>query len=460
MPPAGDVPELVQRSLLPEPADVVFAWHARPGALERLLAPWQPARVVERSGHGVDAGARVVLAVGPGPLALRWEARHDRCVVGREFRDVQVAGPFAEWTHVHRFVPDGPDRCVLEDQVTYRLPLAPIAAPLVGAWVDGQLRRMFAFRHARTREDLARHRAAGGPPLRVAVTGATGFLGRALCAFLTTGGHGVVRVGRGARGPDAVAWDPARGTIDAAGLAAVDAVVHLAGAPVATRWTPASKRAIRESRVAGTRLLAETLARLPRPPRVLVSASAVGWYGSAGDAPLDESAPPGGGFLAEVCRDWEAATAPAAAAGIRVVHARIGVVLGAQGGALARLLTPFRLGVGGVVGSGRQVTSWIALDDAVYALHHLVRSESVGGAVNLTAPHAVTNAELTRTLARVLRRPAVLPLPASVVRALLGEMAQAVVLEGARVTPGALLASGYRFLHPELESALRAELGR
>jgi uncharacterized protein (TIGR01777 family) len=454
------VREFVQRVALAVPADAVFAWHARPGALERLLPPWQTVRVVERHGEGVEPGTRVVLRVGPGPLARRWEALHDRCVAGREFRDVQVCGPFAAWTHVHRFVPDGPERSVLEDHVTYALPLAALAEPLLGGWVDGELRRMFAFRHARTREDLARHRGVGGRPRRIAVTGASGFLGRALCAFLTTGGHTVVRVGRGARAPDTVAWDPARGTIDADGLAGVDAVVHLAGAPVATRWTAAAKRAIRASRVDGTRLLAETLARLPTPPSVLVGASAIGWYGDAGDAPVDESAAAGPGFLAEVCRAWEAATAPAAAAGIRVVHARLGVVLGAQGGALAQMLGPFRLGVGGVVGSGRQVTSWIALDDAVYALHHLLHADGVACAVNLTAPHAVTNAELTRTLARVLRRPAIVPVPAAVVRTLFGEMGEEMLLAGARVVPGALVASGYRFLHPELEGALRAELGR
>jgi uncharacterized protein (TIGR01777 family) len=333
---------------------------------------------------------------------------------------------------------------------------------LVGGLVRRQLGRAFGFRHMRTRQDLARHRrVAERGPLRVVLTGASGLIGTALSAFLSTGGHRVEHLVR--REPQArgeIAWDPARGTLDAAALDGADAVVHLAGEPVSGRWTPQRMAAIRESRAASTALLATTLARLARPPRVFVCASATGYYGSrAGDETVDERSAPGDDFLAGVCRAWEAASGPAARAGIRVVHARIGIVLAAQGGALAHLLAPFRAGAGGVVGTGRQVLSWIALDDVVGALHHLLFADGVSGPVNLVAPAPVTNAELTHTLGRVLHRPTVLPLPAAVVRLLFGEMGESLLLGGVRVVPRTLEASGFRFLYPELDQALGAELG-
>jgi uncharacterized protein (TIGR01777 family) len=439
---------------------VAFAWHARPGAFERLVPPWERVRVVERRGGLADG--RVVLEVRQGPLRLRWVAVHRDYEEGRRFTDEQVEGPFARWVHTHGFRADGPDASWLEDVVDCRLPLGPAGEALGGGLVRRRLERLLRFRHARLREDLRRHRAAGARALRVVVSGASGLVGSALVPFLTTGGHRVDRLVRGRpAGPGEVAWDPAAGGVDAAALEGADAVVHLAGASLAAgRWTPARKRAIVESRTVSTGLLAAALARLRRPPRVLVSASAVGFYGDRGDEALDEASAPGTGFLAETCRAWEAAADPARQAGIRVVHPRLGVVLAGAGGALARLVWPFRLGLGGPVGSGRQVMSWIALDDVVGALHHCLLDERLEGAVNLTAPQPVSNRELGRAVGRVLRRPAVLPLPAAAVRVLFGEMGEALLLAGQRVLPGRLRETGFRFLQPEVEAALRAELGR
>jgi uncharacterized protein (TIGR01777 family) len=453
------MPRFVRRARLPVPAAAAFAWHARPGAFERLAPPWQTVRVVERTG-GITDGSRLVMAMRMGPLTRRWVAHHTGYVEGREFTDVQAEGPFAAWRHTHRVLPDGPDASVLEDEIDYALPAAPISELLAGGAVDRMLDRLFAFRHARTRDDLARHAAVASSPLRIAVTGASGLVGSQLAAFLTTGGHTVLPLVRRAPRPrsDEIAWDPARGEIDAARLDGVDAVVHLAGEPVAARWTDAHKARVRASRVDGTRLLATTLARLASPPRVLVSASAIGFYGDRGDEPLDERSAPGTGFLAEVCREWEAATEPAAAAGIRVVHPRIGVVLAGQGGALATMATPFRLGLGGVVGDGSQMMSWIALDDLVGALHHLLFAD-VHGPVNATAPEPVSNATFVQTLGAVLRRPTMVPMPARAARLLFGDMGEALLLAGARVLPRALLASGFRFLHADLASAMRDELG-
>ena len=299
--------------------------------------------------------------------------------------------------------------------------------------------------------------------MRVAVTGATGLVGSALTPRLAGGGHEAVALRRAAdaAGGGGPSWDPATGALSAGALDGVDAVVHLAGENVAGgRWTAARKARIRDSRVAGTRQLAVALAALPQPPKTLIAASAIGFYGDRGEERLDEAAAPGADFLADVCQQWEAAAAPARDAGMRVVHLRIGIVLTPAGGALQRMLPPFRMGAGGVIGSGRQYMSWVALDDVLGGILHALRADSLTGPVNLAAPHPVTNAEFTKTLGRVLRRPTFLPLPAFGARLAFGEMADALLLSSARVEPARLRADGFEFDYPDLEAALRHLLGR
>lgn len=295
--------------------------------------------------------------------------------------------------------------------------------------------------------------------MRVAVSGSTGLIGGALVERLRREGHTVARLVRSTRdtGAGDVVWDPAAGTIDAAALEGMDAVVHLAGESVGTRWTEEKKRRIRESRVNGTRLISDTLARLARPPRVLVQASATGIYGDRGDEVLDESSAPGTGFLADVGRDWEGASGHAEAAGIRVVKLRFGVVLTKKGGALEKLLLPFRMGVGGRMGSGRQWMPWISLDDAVEVILRAIRDERLRGPVNAIAG-SVRNADFTEALGRVLRRPTILPIPAFGMRALMGEMAEEALLSGQRVEPARLREIGHVFHHPTLDTALAAAL--
>ena len=291
--------------------------------------------------------------------------------------------------------------------------------------------------------------------MKILVSGASGLVGSALCPALEASGHTVVRLSRS--GP--VAWDVAGRTIDPAALDGVDAVVHLAGESVAGRWTAAKKQRILESRRAGTAFLADTLAALPQRPRVLVSASAVGWYGSRGTETLTEASAPGEGFLAGVARAWEEATASAAAAGIRVVHVRTaGIVLSRNGGALKAMLTPFKAGLGGPVGSGKQWWSWISLPDLVAVYERALTDETLSGPVNAVAPGAVTNAGFTCALAKVLRRPALIPLPAPAVKLLLGEMGTELLLSSARVEPAVLTRAGFSFRFADIEDALRAEL--
>jgi uncharacterized protein (TIGR01777 family) len=299
--------------------------------------------------------------------------------------------------------------------------------------------------------------------MKIAVSGSSGLVGGTLVPSLAAAGDDVRRLVRGAAAghADAIAWDPDRGTIDAAALSGVEAIVHLAGENIAGgRWDDERKRGIRASRVNGTTLVAKTLAKMQHPPRVLVCASAIGFYGPHGDEPIDESAPPGTDFLAGVCREWEAAADPARAAGIRVVHLRFGVVLSPKGGALAKMMTPFKMGVGGRIGSGRQWMSWVSIDDAVGAVAHALHYARVDGPVNVVAPNPVTNAQFTKSLGRALGRPTILPMPAFAARLAFGEMAEALLLGGQRVTPAKLQAAGYEFRHPNLDGALRLLLPR
>jgi hypothetical protein len=290
------------------------------------------------------------------------------------------------------------------------------------------------------------------------VTGASGLLGSAVRRRLEAAGHRVSRLVRRTAGPGEISWDPAAGSLNPAALEGIDAVVHLSGENVGARWTTARKARIRSSRVASTRLLSETLAGLQRPPQVMVSASAVGIYGNRGDEVLTEESPlgdPDRDFLVAVTREWEKAAEPARVEGIRVVHSRFGVVLSPAGGALKKMLLPFRLGLGARLGSGKQWMSWISIDDAVQAVHQALIDDGLQGPVNVTSPEPVTNRDFTRTLARVLSRPALFAVPESALRLALGEMARATILSSARVVPARLLQAGYRFGQPDLESALR-----
>jgi uncharacterized protein (TIGR01777 family) len=413
----------------------------------------------------VAEGSQVTVSLGLGPFQKTWTAEHRGIVPGRSFRDVQVAGPFRWWEHSHGFEPAGPADCVLEDRVDFTLPLGRAGERLGTKFVLRELERVFRYRHAVTAADLAwqwKHR--GAKPMNILVSGSTGLVGTALLPLLTTGGHDVVRLVRSksrTASRELIHWDPDASYVDAAGLEGLDAIVHLAGEPIAPgRWSPARKARIRDSRVRGTRLLCETIAHLVNPPKTLICASAIGYYGSRGDELLTETSSPGSGFLAEVCRDWEAACEPARDKGLRVVHLRFGVVLSPAGGALASMLPPFRLGLGGIIGSGEQFMSCIALDDVIGSIAHALVTTDLAGPVNVVCPQPVTNREFTRTLGTILGRPTVFPLPGFAAKLALGEMADELLLSSQRVKPARLLESGYEFRYPTVELALRHVLGK
>lgn len=293
--------------------------------------------------------------------------------------------------------------------------------------------------------------------MRIAITGSSGLVGSALAPFLTAGGHELLRVvRRPASAADELSWDPAAGRLDPAQLSGIDAVVHLAGESIADgRWDDEKKKRIRDSRVESTRLLSEAIASANNGPRTLVCASAVGYYGSRGDEPLTEASAPGDDFLARVCREWEAAADPARAAGVRTVHLRFGMILSPNGGALATMLPPFKLGAGGRIGNGRQYWSWIAIDDVLDVVLRAITDDELSGPVNAVAPFPVTCFEFVQTLGRVLSRPAIVPIPAFAARLAFGDMADALLLASQRVLPEQLAKMEHPFRHPELEGALR-----
>ena len=455
------MPEFTCECNVPFPVGDVFDWHMRPGALERLIPAWAGTRVVSREGE-ISDGGRVHVRVKRGPVAFDWKLRHTAFESGRLFRDEQETGPFRMWKHSHEFESAG-QGALLRDRIEWKPPAALATTVFARGAVEREMTRMSAFRERRLAHDLGRHAAASGGPLTIAVTGSGGFVGEALRHFLTTGGHSVVPVVR--RKPDPargeIAWDPMEGWIDREGLEGVDAVVHLAGENLTgSRWTPAKKKAIRRSRVVGTRVLVDALNQLRRPPRVLVSASAIGFYGDRGNERITESSPPGRGFLPNLCRVWESEAAKAERSGIRVVLLRTGLVLSPAGGALGGMLLPFKLGMGGRLGSGRQFVSWIDHDDLLGLVLHAVATTSLRGPVNAVAPHPVSNATFATALGRALKRPTLVPAPSLAVKAMFGEMGSTLLLQGARVLPEAAQKSGFRFACEGVEESLAFQLGR
>jgi uncharacterized protein len=431
-------------SVVDAPVAEVFAWHERPGALPRLLPPWQKIRVAEEA-RSLGEG-RAVLRL---PGGVRWVAQHSGEDPPHRFVDELVSLPL-HWRHTHSFEAVSGSATRVVDDVDTPVPRS-------------FLLQTFRYRHHQLADDLAAHRGAagrGGRLLTVAVTGSSGLVGSALCAYLSTGGHRVVRlVRRAPRYPLERAWEPERP--DPRALEGVDAVVHLAGASIAGRFTEGHKRLVRDSRVRPTAALARLMASIPDGPRTLLCASAIGFYGSdRGGEELTEDSARGSGFLADLVEAWEAAAQPALAAGVRVVHVRTGIVQSARGASLKLLRPLFAVGLGGPLAPGSQWVSWIGLDDLLDVFGRALADDELIGPLNAVAPVPVVNRDYASTLAHVLRRPALVPVPAVGPRVLLGsEGAREMVLASQRVRPARLQASGHGFRHPTLEACLRHQLG-
>ena len=490
------------------PLSEVFLWHTREGAFERLNPPWQPFTVIERKGGVENNGVVKIRMMGFGPLHMKWVVKHSDYIEGKQFRDVQVSGLFSSWTHTHLFESFGSSSCQLQDHIEYSLPGGPLGAIIARNLVNKKLQKIFDYRHRITGQDIHNHHSVvhkvmkNNRPLTIAITGSSGFIGSSLIPFLTTGGHKVIRLLRRRPNPDestasvqCIQWNPSSSSnsiglpsstiADDDNRTVINAVVNLAGENVFGRWTKEKKKRILESRVNTTRSLCKALASLDKPPKILVSASATGYYGDRGNELLTEdsstsssttashspsdtssssssSTSPSVNFLSDVSSQWEEATQVAREAGIRVVNLRIGIVLSASGGILAKILIPFKMGFGGKIGSGNQYISWIALDDLLGIILHVIADESLVGPVNAVAPNPVSNSDFTKILGKVLTRPTIFSIPKFITKAAVWEeLADAVVLPSTRVMPIRLTkTSRYQFRFPHLDLALRHTLGK
>lgn len=445
------------QSTLTYPAPEVFAWHVRPGAFERFSPPWRQVKVLRSTGS-LAPGSEVLLRCSAvGPFNFTWLLRHGEYRPQELFTDEQVKGPFRAWVHRHSFVPHSESLSTMLDEVEFEMPL--FFSPL-GPLIMRDLRRLFAFRHSVLCTDLALHsRWSKHPRKKILIAGASGFIGSALTAFLSTAGHSVRRlVRRPPTSPDERFWDPVRGEIGPDVFDDIDVVIHLGGESIVSgRWNEERKQRLITSRVQSTRCLAQAIASLTQKPPLMIVASGVGFYGNTGNAAPDESSPQGQGFLAHLAGEWEKAASWVSEHGVRLVTLRIGTVLNSRGGALGKMLPAFRAGLGGRLGHGFQRMSWIALEDLLGLFEHTIFTDSVSGPMNAVAPQIITNREFTAALGRRLKRPTVLPVPAPLLRLLFGEVADEALLANSAATPRKALESGYSFVFPDIDSALTFE---
>ena len=447
-------------------AEDTFAWFEHEGSFRRLMPPWEVAEEI-RADESLEVGSQRVFRFPMGPIKMTWVAEHTGYEPPYFFSDKMVKGPFWSWSHDHHLIEeDGVTKVV--DEVSYQVPFGPLGnladRVLGGRLVRGRLSQMFTARELRLQRDMAQHaKFSEVRRKRILVAGSSGMIGTQLVAFLDTGNHDVWRLVRRPvkEGARELQWDPSAGILDESKIEGFDAIIHLGGEGIGDkRWNKKRKGEIRDSRIHSTALLSDAISKLSEKPEVLILASAIGWYGDRGDEELDEKSDSGEGFLPEICKDWESAASQASDSGVRTIFLRSGIVLSGTGGALGKMLLPFKMGAGGPMGGGKQWMSWISLDDEIYAIHHLLMNGESNGVYNLTAPNPSRQKVFAKTLGKVLRRPAFAPLPGFVVRILFGEMGVTLTLESQKVLPTRLIEEGYEFLHPNLEVALTDTLGR
>ena len=453
------MPTFTWQSVIKAPIEEVFQWHVRNGAFQRLCPPWKHIELIKYAAPNAEKSRVLIRVPILGPLRFTWELEHDSFTPPTSFSDRQIRGPFRSWRHIHSFKETQAEQTELCDSLSFSLPV--LNKPLE-AYIKKELSRLFTFRHSLLQSDITLHnRFKNCPRQTILIAGASGFIGSALCAFLGTAGHSIRKLVR--RKPTATNefyWNPDEHKIDVQAFDGIDTVINLSGANIVEqRWSPSFKQKILTSRINGSTLLAETICSLSSPPKLALMASAIGFYGDTQQACADEDTPQGKGFLASTGKDWESASSQIEKTSCRLVHLRIGTVLGAKGGALKKMLLPFKLGFGGKLGSGSQRMSWIGLQDLLGIIEHIIHTPALSGAVNAVSPTPCTNLEFTKVLAKILRRPAICGIPAQFLKIALGEMADEILLANSAVNPKALLTSGYSFSFPELEDALRFELG-
>ena len=454
---------------VPVPVDQLFSWHENPGAFERLTPPFEPVKVKKRKG-GIDGG-EVHLQMNLGPIPLPWVARHHDYIKNEQFLDEQVSGPFASWNHAHLFEKIDAKSSKLIDKIDYKLPFGTVGKTFGGAFAEQKIKQMFAYRRNITKNDLVSQSKYSGSQLNIAVTGGSGLIGSQLKPYLTTAGHSVENIVRGRPQNGELSWNLENKTMS--NLSGKDVVVHLAGEPISKPlggmiplpWTKWKRNEILRSRVEGTKLISEHIASLNNPPKVMICASAVGYYGDRGEDLLSESEESGDDYFSHVVSEWEKAAQPAIDAGIRVVFLRIAPVMSPLGGALQVLGNAARLGSSPPVAGGKQWWSWISLDDVVDVIYHSIINEKLSGPVNVASPNPVRQKEWASTLAKVIwgrfgPLTGLIPVPGFVLKTLLGEFGDVLALSSIKIDSSKLLDSGYKFRFENLEDCFRHLLGK
>ena len=455
----GDQGSFVFRAKYPLSVEDLFAWHERPGVFERLMPAWEKVKVLDRN-PGIEVGNKTTLQFPLGLAKLNWTVGHTEYEANKRFVDEQVKGPFSFYRHEHVFEALDANSCEITDTIHYALPGGSFSHFFLDRYVQKRFAQVFAYRRHVLTHDLLLYKRYSDKKLKVLVSGATGMVGSALIPLLESMGHTVFRLVRGrVEGDRDILWDPDQEKLPLEMCEGADVFVHLAGDNIASaRWSEEKKQKIFDSRVKVTQFLVRKLNELQEAPKVLLSASAVGYYGDRGDELLSEESKVGNDFLAKVCSRWESACEDYTKG--RVACLRFGAILSPVGGALQKMLLPFKMGAGGILGHGKQYFPWVALPDVLDSIYHTMMTESVTGPVNVVAPHQITNYQYTKALGSVLGRPTIFPMPAKVARLAFGEMAEALLLASQRVEAKKLVQTGMVFRYQSIESALRHLLGK
>jgi uncharacterized protein (TIGR01777 family) len=456
----------VKTTKIPATNKVVFEYHAREGALERLVPPWSILTITNHEGSVRD-GATSTFKVNLGFIRFKWTAVHFGYSQDRKFEDKMVRGPFQTWIHTHSFIPSEIGHCMMEDKIVYSPLSGKLGSMLLNNTIQRNLSQLFHYRHRILRNDINLSKIAeGSKGKKILMTGSHGLIGSSLIPLLTAAGeHKITRLTRDSSSlnttnMDSIAWDISDGKVDTKDLEGFDVVIHLAGENIFGRWTTSKKERIMNSRMKSTRLLCDSLTNLVNPPSTLICASATGYYGNRGDEALSEESKPGIGFLSDVCQKWEESTESARNAGIRVVNMRFGVVLTPKGGMLQKLLAPSRFRVGLRFGDENQYISWVSIEDVIGSIFYSIINPSIRGPVNVVSPNPVTNQEFFKTLAQIVNSKILLPVPHKITKAMLGDLADTLITSSALVIPKKLSSAGYRFINADLEDTLRLLLGR
>ena len=456
----------IKSTKIPATNKEAFDYHAREGALERLVPPWSILTVISHEGD-IRVGAMSTFKVSFGLIGLKWTAVHFGYLQDRQFQDKMVKGPFQSWIHTHSFIPDEIGHCIMEDKIAYSPPFGKLGPILLNNTIQNNLNQLFHYRHRILSNDSNLWKIAErSKGQKILITGSHGLIGSSLIPLLTAAGeHKIRRLARPSSNRNntnshSMVWNPNDGKVNVKDLEGFDVVIHLAGENIFGRWTDSKKQRILESRIKSTKLLCDSLIKLANPPSTLICASATGFYGNQGNEVLTEESKPGFGFLSDVCRKWEESTETARDAGIRVVNTRFGVVLTPKGGMLQKLLALSRFGLGLRLGDENQHISWVSIEDVIGSIFYSIINSSIRGPVNVVSPNPVTNLEFSKTLARIVKSKIMLPISQKLARMMLGELADAMIASSTLVVPNKLSLAGYRFVNPDLEDTLRLLLGR